>query len=806
MADKIRKRAEENGLTEDDPFAELTRIMGYDETSPRPASEEPADDLTLELERELLGDVSDQTGEDASHRSSGAEVFFWKQPDAPAEPPDTSTDPRDIAEEPLGYAPEPVPDDVPAVSNELDQSLGTQQTDEHDFALHGHELIVDDGQPEEPAFDIASISAVPQNHDQAYEEAPEPDYPDFPAEEPPHADHFVERGLEYEAAPEEEDGEISFDYSRAAAERHELLTVEDLETGLEDELAAALHAQPATGEHISPTDVAPAHEEWQPDPIEEAQGEPDVARNTDGFAPEVETVDVPEKAVALTDHLDIPDVPYKEEQPTAQFDEIEEILAGAFGDTMTHAEQGSDAWPDDASSEVPESSASTGEEERGEYHFAIPETAAAGGAAAAAFDSQAFADRDQGTAYHGGSNAAHDEWEPRHHAQLTPEPGIAPPVDGGPSRLRSRLLMAGAVVGGVAILGGVTVFALSFGDGDGGGPVVVAADPSPVKVRPEEPGGVQIPNQDNQVYRRVSGEETDGEPEQARLISGTEEPVDLTPPGQSASRSEPVEQQPAASSGEDGVALAPLPTDVSQAGAPAAGSGEAVLPGVDLGGSLRPGSDGNDAEVPKIEDRLASTSPDEADNIDDVISLTPHKVRSLVVRSDGTMVPNEVPDPEAPADSEGQASETASESPPAAMPERGPIPPSRPANLAAVQPQPQTPTNTPSQQPPRQQAQQPAAQPAQTAAAVPPVAPSAPSAWSVQIASQPSAEGAQQSYQDLARRYGNLLQGKGVNIVKADISGRGTFYRVRIPSASKDEAVQLCSQLKAAGGNCFVSQ
>jgi hypothetical protein len=76
----------------------------------------------------------------------------------------------------------------------------------------------------------------------------------------------------------------------------------------------------------------------------------------------------------------------------------------------------------------------------------------------------------------------------------------------------------------------------------------------------------------------------------------------------------------------------------------------------------------------------------------------------------------------------------------------------------------------------------------------------------MQIASQPTAEGAQSAYQDLARRYGSVLEGRGVNIVRADIEGRGTYYRVRIPASGRDEAIQLCTRFKAAGGSCFVSR
>jgi hypothetical protein len=84
--------------------------------------------------------------------------------------------------------------------------------------------------------------------------------------------------------------------------------------------------------------------------------------------------------------------------------------------------------------------------------------------------------------------------------------------------------------------------------------------------------------------------------------------------------------------------------------------------------------------------------------------------------------------------------------------------------------------------------------------------PAAPGGWAMQIASQPTAQAAQTSYQHLAHRYGSVLGGHGVDIVKAEISGRGTYYRVRVPTSTRDEAIALCTKYKAAGGSCFVSK
>jgi hypothetical protein len=90
-------------------------------------------------------------------------------------------------------------------------------------------------------------------------------------------------------------------------------------------------------------------------------------------------------------------------------------------------------------------------------------------------------------------------------------------------------------------------------------------------------------------------------------------------------------------------------------------------------------------------------------------------------------------------------------------------------------------------------------------ASISPAAASAGS-WSMQIASQPNADSAQSTYKSLAKRYASVLDGKPVNIVKADIAGKGTFYRVRIPADSRNDAISLCESYKAAGGNCFVSK
>jgi cell division septation protein DedD len=76
----------------------------------------------------------------------------------------------------------------------------------------------------------------------------------------------------------------------------------------------------------------------------------------------------------------------------------------------------------------------------------------------------------------------------------------------------------------------------------------------------------------------------------------------------------------------------------------------------------------------------------------------------------------------------------------------------------------------------------------------------------IQIASQPSAELAQKSYANMAQKYANVIGGRGVDIKRADIPGKGTYYRVRVQAGSRDDANALCGRLKSAGGSCLVTR
>ncbi|MBX5081292.1 sporulation protein [Rhizobium lentis] len=412
------------------------------------------------------------------------------------------------------------------------------------------------------------------------------------------------------------------------------------------------------------------------------------------------------------------------------------------------------------------------------------------------------------------------------------------------SRARSmRRLLAGAVV--LVVFAGVGYGVYSSvwnGEGLGivapGEPRVITADKEPVKVVPENPGGKTVPNQDKAVYDRVAGSAE--EPKQKALVSSDEAPVDvvqrtLTPEA--------------------------LPEDDENAGAEDRVTPTAV----------------GETEDPRLLPNQASADDAPPSDTDKTPAVSPRKVRTMIVKPDGTLVAREEA---APADQPVSSAPIAQTTPPAQPPvtarsapsapsapaappiagtaasfpataevasadarsaapvETTPAQPS-PAATADIQPANPAPVDAPARpvkttpiadtapvpiarpadQPVnvvgtvtdkgnvRSPAQQP--KPTQVASATPAAQPqqaASAGGYGIQIASLPSEDEANKSYASLSKKFAGVLGGRAYEIRRADVAGKGTFYRVRIPAGSKDEAAALCEKYRAAGGSCLISR
>lgn len=519
---------------------------------------------------------------------------------------------------------------------------------------------------------------------------------------------------------------------------------------------------------------------------------------TDEDIPDIETVDVPESAMALADDLDIPELAYEDEVRAAPaFDEFESEFAAVFADQPQAEEANSRATEasgySNAGDGYGQRYGQAGPAEADNNHLYAAGIAAVATAGAAAYASARPAERRDSNLLEGFDEAAlpgsrrpeaHDGIDELDYDGIDEEIAL-PAYAEGRAAPRRRGLMITAVVGGVVVLGGVGAFALSSGGGGSDVPAIVRADDTPIKVRPENPGGTSVPNQDNKVYETVAGARS-GAPTaaaQPKLISSAEEPVDMS---------------------------AKLP-------APPSGEAEtsSTMPMVGDEVADLPSGDDEIADIAaKAEDRVdpAVDAQQPATDNTEVAAVTPRRVRTMVVRPDGSLVPREDPAPAAAAEPQAAAEAMMETAPskPAAEPQVTNTTKPAQAPAAAKQPAKAASTGTPATVPvaPARPADQPLdvvgeVKPEQVAAVS---QGAAAGGWSMQIASQPSEDAAKSTYQDLARRYASVIGGRGATIVKAEIAGKGTFWRVRIPAGSRNEAVSLCESYKSAGGNCFVSK
>lgn len=185
----------------------------------------------------------------------------------------------------------------------------------------------------------------------------------------------------------------------------------------------------------------------------------------------------------------------------------------------------------------------------------------------------------------------------------------------------------------------------------------------------------------------------------------------------------------------------------------------------------------------------------------------PKKIRTIQIR------------PDQPADSASAAPAAPEPAPSAAQPpvrvvnaapvaERPRAAPETPRNVTpqavAPAPQPAQPSSAPLSLSPNAQPARPARVAAQTPA--PQAAAPASGGYAVQVSSQRSEAEAQAAFQALQGKFPNQLGGRAPFVKRVDLGDKGIYYRAMVAVGSSGEASELCSSLKAAGGQCIVQR
>jgi hypothetical protein len=343
--------------------------------------------------------------------------------------------------------------------------------------------------------------------------------------------------------------------------------------------------------------------------------------------------------------------------------------------------------------------------------------------------------------------------------------------------LSGRRRTAGVLTGLVSV---AVIAAYIWSGNDGtepdayGEPPLIQAEEGPVRVAPDQPGGLEIPHRDKLVLQRVPGAEED--PRRERLLPPPEEP--LPPP-----REEPV------------AAYEPPPESPPPVAAPR--------------DSLAPGG----ASAPPRPGAVAPSGGEQA----------PRPVAPAAQK------PAAKSEPPPPAKMQAPPTQVTQAPPGQAKPADGPRPLIPQAQQAARQPAPQQPA------PPRAPAGSgsgatagsgtyvwpsdvgeeasrsaaPRGSETVTARALPPPAtqPSASgsSTFLVQLAAVSTPEQAQAAWSRLRGNNGDLLAGLSPSYARTDLGAKGVVYRLRAgPVQGETRARSLCAQLSGRNVDCMV--
>jgi hypothetical protein len=288
---------------------------------------------------------------------------------------------------------------------------------------------------------------------------------------------------------------------------------------------------------------------------------------------------------------------------------------------------------------------------------------------------------------------------------------------------------------------------------------LVKAPSGPVKVAPDNPGGVNVPNQSASVLDRAAGSQV------GKVVNREEQPVDLD---------QQVKQMRVITLGG--------PKD----GTGSSGQGAASVP------------------VPPPPAATVSTRNNGFPE--------PKRVKTVSVRPDGSlMVAEASPTPAADPIAAIAAGRPAPAGSTDALPKSAT--PKTSARVTSPNVEPAAPdqavSTTPPPAKPKAAAAKPKAEATKVASAqdtdATPTQSAGTGGFAVQLAAPGSEQDARSISNKLGQKFAGILDGHRPSVVKAEI-GDKSIYRVRVGSLSRDEATSLCGKIKSKGGDCFVAK
>ena len=401
---------------------------------------------------------------------------------------------------------------------ELDWSLGDEESPAETAVEHGHEIegeapsvashAVDhddmhdldlssldfDEIDERREFDAADHQVAARDDEAA--SFGDDDLPDFDHDA---FDAAIENGIRSSASHDDFSDRYDVDHHAGEPEQSPAAPALEHKEDPLDVIAAltAKYSAPLASTYSRSNPVAQHAPEPEPAPrqaayegSEEDHAETESAAAFDG-APEIETIEVHDKAVALADDLDIPELAYEEDlPPVSAYDDLDSEF-----ESLLHEMNAGEPAPQRAAAEAYEDDFAPGgrddaSEDRAsdqDYAQAVAATAAAAAAAVAfqapapthaAYDDEldragyAYDDPHDGKSTQG--NSGYEAGDYGYDPDLDDEAMSAPiAAENERTQPQRRGVLIAAIVGGVAIVGGLGAFALSFGGGGDDGDALV---------------------------------------------------------------------------------------------------------------------------------------------------------------------------------------------------------------------------------------------------------------------------------------------------------------------------------------------
>ncbi|HEV2558512.1 MAG TPA: SPOR domain-containing protein [Microvirga sp.] len=321
---------------------------------------------------------------------------------------------------------------------------------------------------------------------------------------------------------------------------------------------------------------------------------------------------------------------------------------------------------------------------------------------------------------------------------------------GGVSR---KVVITAGSIGVVAVLGLGSMFLLQgpTAMSTGGEPPLIKANNEPSKVPPLSPGGVEIPNQNKQIYEGNRESQT-------KVVNREEQPVDVRQAARQAAPAAP-------------------PPPAAQPAAPVAGAG------LNLGEPRRV--------------RTVTIRPDGTIVTSDQPPAAPASATAPAAAAAPQLPPT------LPAAAQAPARTQPTMAPTTPAPRTVPTTPAPAAVAGGASPQPTIPAAAPTA-PQRVATAQPLPLPAAPTPAAAAISEAAAGGFAVQLGVSPSEADARTTLQRLQQRYPEL-GGATPLIRKAEVNGN-TVFRVRVGPMTRDDASALCSKLQGQGGQCFVAK